>query len=169
MPDFDNTPYAYNSLIENADNKHVASSQNVYSNDLTGNIVYLNGTNLTININQALPGSNDPALQNKPLYVVYANKDGMINLHVSADTVRPLVIYYLGATVNYNPSSSGIYRGVIYTPNAQLWVNENRADFRGSIYAKTFYSQVSGTYVYKAYSDNKSSGGSSIKLVDDDE
>ena len=174
MPKLDGTPYAFDTLKQRAESadQTITNEQTVYTDDLTGNIISINSPNIDIIIDKALIGSDDPALKNKPIFIIYGkseNETGTINLHVNHDTVRPLIIYYMGTTFHYNPGpGSPELRGVIYAPNADVLVNENAAKFHGSIYCNNFSSQVQGSYTGPDSNDTFTGSGTA-RLVDDDD
>ena len=89
----------------------------------------------------------DEALS-KTLYLMYPNNHQQIKVYLrpqngqkSVDNVKPIILVYLGnsdITFDIQGGESGVFRGVIYAPNAQVQFNSGiDLKFYGNVMAKT--------------------------------
>ncbi len=120
-------------------NSRIAAGKNIFvCNDMDqGNI----------QLNQSLNGNST-----EPIFIMYDQNRHMLNISVTADTVRPIVVVYLGTSDIYiQNSSNGTFRGIIYAPNAMVKpMNNNNFAFYGNIIAKSLWIE-GGNGNYQAF------------------
>lgn len=131
--------------------------------------------NVTINVDQALPGSDSTTTKDSPVYLLIDNGIGVVNLSLSADTGRPLIICYMG-TGQFHVSLGGhTFRGIIYAPyvcDEGVLLNESNGIFSGSIIAQSINLRGAGIFRSESFTGTSSytpaTGSPVIQLSDED-
>ena len=121
--------------------------------------------NVNIDIDTPLPGYNDEKLKDDPVYIYMNEEDGkamtgVININISADTGRPLIIVMPKATqVHFNILDGANFRGIIYAPecgNNGEWdegvLVNGSGSFNGTIMAGAINLRGSINYTYENFS-----------------
>ena len=128
---------------------NIASGVSITSSYLNGEInngksifIYNQSVNQgDLKISDSLNGNS-----NEPIFLLYGEDHQKIELNITADTVRPVVVVYLGSSefCLYN-SSGGTFRGVIYAPNTIVKIDNNvNFKFYGNIITKDLQIQGGG-------------------------
>ena len=160
--------------VEAQSNQNVSTSDKTVfdTNALGVKFQYTKTPNVSIDVNANLPGTDSAALKDKPVYVYIDSGIGVVNLNMSADTGRPLVLCYMGTGQVHVSLNGHNYRGIIYAPNVcdeGILLNEGSGSLSGSIIAQSINLKCKGEYKYECFDevhDGSSSGknGAVIKL-----
>ena len=138
------------------------SGQNLTNTDISAtdnSVLYFDNIS-SFDINAEIPGDI-----NSPVYVYMGPNSGTVNVHVNANSRRPVIIYAEGATtisIDYSQSKACTLRGIIYAPNnGTVAINANKGTFSGTIAATNIDLRGGeGHYRYENFSGTDSSGGS---------
>ena len=117
-------------------------------------IYWVSDTAQKLNFHTPVYGDTDSNLVNKPIYIIYKGNAESVDFNFSSDTVRPVVLFYLGThTLNItSPGNADVnYRGVVYAPYADVISHQNGQQFHGSIYAKNFSAVTYGNFYYDSF------------------
>lgn len=132
----------------------VSTSSNLFKN----NIIHIPHTgsipNATINVDKSLGNSDEP------VYIYIDAGMGVVNIDLSADTGRPLIICIDGSTTNNNTQvhfnlNGHTFKGVLYAPYVNstegILVNAGNSKFIGTIVGS--YINLRGNTSSYAYQD----------------
>lgn len=113
-----------------SDNKYLTSSKLGANMAITADMQNGDG-NMAINIDGTIPGSSSD-----PVYLyIDESVNQRLNIDVTGDNGRPLIIVYAGTSeIAFNIASGTTFSGVVYAPNStNLLVNAGGGNFRGSM------------------------------------
>lgn len=108
-------------------NSQIAKGKNIFT---FNNPEHNNGD---LQISNPLNGNSE-----EPIFLMYDKDQQIIHISTSVDTVRPIVVVYLGTnTIQFTNSRNGTFRGIIYAPNTLVNLqNSENFKFYGNIIAK---------------------------------
>lgn len=123
------------------------------------------GINPTLNINSPLPATSD----NSPLYIVCDTPGQLGKIQLNSSVVdmnsRPIIYVYTGSNLHIH-ANGGFFRGIIYAPNANVEINDDKLKFYGSIVAKELHIDGKGTYIHESLTSNNTNiGNASVGLA----
>jgi hypothetical protein len=156
---------AYDQYLSSFSTEKNYSSSNL-SQDVAIHANKYGDGNININFDSAISGDTD-----SPVYVYLDPSLYMINVQITANNERPVVLCYTGTgRLHINGSNGATFRGIIYAPNVTDYdnclINNNGFTYEGTIIANYLDIQGGrGTYRYKnfgisgSYGDNGNSSG----------
>ena len=78
---------------------------------------------------------------------------------------RPIIYVYTGSNLHIH-ANGGFFRGIIYAPNANVEINDDKLKFYGSIVAKELHIDGKGTYIHESLTSNNTNiGNASVGLA----
>ena len=138
-----NIDFASSAYINIFNKKFVSPNTPVELEDSQMTASYIKDSGNSIFIKKTINNGNlvlDRAIGSgtSPIFLKYKDDHQIIKINSTADNVRPIIIVYLGTnTIQFDNSSNGTFRGLIYAPNGHVQSNNNNNfKFYGNIIAK---------------------------------